>query len=144
MLENGKDSFYIRIQEQLDREMEILYSKKAISYFHNPVNIGRMAEPDASAVVKGSCGDTMEMYLLIEDEIIKEIKFFTDGCGVTLACGSAVTVMVKGKSIHEALKISPYGVMDDLGGLPRDGIHCAILSVVTLHKAIADYLLKAG
>ena len=66
----------------------------------------------------------------------------TDGCGVTLACGSALTELVRGKSIQDALKIAPHGLMDDLGGLPKDGIHCAILSVGTLHKAIADYLLK--
>ena len=138
---NGQD-FYDQIQAMLDREMEKTYSKKTIAYFKNPVHIGRMENPNGVAAVKGGCGDTMEIFLQIKGEIIREIRFMSDGCGVTLACGSAVTQLVEGKSIHEALKISPHDLMDDLGGLPRDGIHCAILSVGTLHKAIANYLLK--
>jgi len=142
MRETGNDNFYDKIQAMLDREMEKFYSKKMIEYYKNPVNIGRMEDHDGTAVVKGGCGDTMEMFLRIEKEVIKEIKFFTDGCGVTLACGSAITELVEGKTIHDALKISPHDLIDELGGLPRDGIHCAILSASTLHQAIADYLLR--
>lgn len=138
----GINDPFDQLQEYMNREMEKFYSKKTIEYFKNPLNMGRMNDPDGAAIIRGGCGDTMEMYLLVEEEIIKEIRFFTDGCGVTLACGCAVTELVKGKSIHESLKISPHDLMKSLGGLPRDGIHCAILSVSTLHKAIADYLLK--
>lgn len=142
MQQNDDQDFYDQMQAYLDGEMEKLYSKKTIAYSKNPVNIGRMTDPDGGAVIKGICGDTMEIYLLMEREIIQEVRFFTDGCGVTLACGSEVTELVKGKDIHEALKISPHSLVDSLGGLPRDGIHCAILAVSTLHKAVADYLLK--
>jgi len=142
MQKTDDQDFYDHIQAHLDREMEKFYSKKTIAYSKNPVNTGRMTDPDGGAIIKGLCGDTMEIYILIEKEIIKEVRFFTDGCGVSLACGSAVTELVKGKNIHEALKISPHNVIDNLGGLPRDGIHCAILAVSTVHKAIADYLLK--
>ena len=144
MQEKSTENMYDQMQAMLDREMEKFYSRKTIEYYKNPINIGRMEAPDGTAVVKGGCGDTMEMFLRIEKEVIKEIQFFTDGCGVTLACGSAVTELVKGKTIHDALIISPHNLIDELGGLPRDGIHCAILSVGTLHKAIADYLLKTG
>ncbi|NQT26748.1 iron-sulfur cluster assembly scaffold protein [candidate division KSB1 bacterium] len=122
--------------------MEKLYSKKVVSYYKNPVNMGRMNDPDGGAFIKGLCGDIMEIYLLIEGETIYKIYFHTEGCGVTLACGSMLTELVMGKTIQEALKISPYDVMNALDGLPRDGIHCAILAVNTMHKAIADYLLK--
>ena len=74
--------------------------------------------------------------------MIQKIYFYTDGCEFTLACGSVLTELVGGKTIQEALKISPHDVINALDGLPRDGIHCAILSVNTLHKAIADYLFK--
>ena len=143
MLEKDNYSLYIHMQNHFDQVMEKFYSKKAINYFKNPVNVGRIENSDASAEMRGSCGDTMEMSFRIKKEVIKEIQFFTDGCGVILSCGSAITELVKGKTIHEALKISPYDLINDLGGLPRDGIHCAILSVGTLHKAIADYLLKS-
>ena len=134
----------MRMQEYVDQEMEKSFSRKVIAYLHNPVNMARMTDPDGSAVMKGSCGDTMEMYLIIDDECITEIRFYTDGCGFTLVCGSAVSEMVKGKSIHDAMKIAPYDLIDCLDGLPRDGIHCAILAVCTLQKAIADYLLRTG
>lgn len=63
---------------------------------------------------------------------------------MTLACGSAITELVKGKTIKDALKIFPYFLINELSGIPRDGIHRTILSVGTMHKAIADYLLKTG
>lgn len=122
--------------------MDILYSKKVATYYKNPVNMGRMNDPDGGATIKGVCGDTMEIYLLIERETIQKINFYTEGCGITLACGSILTELVRGKTIQEALKISPHHVMNAFDGLPRDGIHCAILAVNTMHKAIADYLLK--
>ena len=144
MSEEGNNSLFDDLQESLDREMEKIYSQKTIGYFRNPVNIGRMNDPDGGAYIRGLCGDTMEMYLIIKKEVIEEISFFTDGCGVTLACGSAATLLAKGKHIHDVLKLSPHDLIDDLGGLPRDGVHCAILTISTLHKAIADYLLRTN
>lgn len=131
-----------QLQKQVDREMEKIYSKKTINYSKNPVNIGRMKDADSSATLTGGCGDTIEMYLRIKGSIIKKIQFFSDGCGVTIACGSALTAFVKGMTINDILKISPYQLIDELGGLPKDDVHCAILSVCTLHLAIANYLLK--
>ena len=130
------------LQESINEDAKKIYSQKTIEYFIQPKNLGRMNDPDATAIVKGSCGDTMEFYLLLKDERISEILFFTDGCGTTIACGSVVTEIAKGKSIKKALKISPADVIDKLGGLPEESIHCAILAVITLYQAIADYLLK--
>ena len=144
MPKDKNNSPFDSLQEYLDQEMQRIYSQKTIAYFRNPINMGRMNDPDGGAYIRGICGDTMEMYLIIKKDIIEEIKFYTDGCGVTLACGSAATVLAKGKNINEVLKLSPHDIIDDLGGLPRDGIHCAILTISTLHKAIADYLLKTG
>ncbi|HPA72157.1 MAG TPA: iron-sulfur cluster assembly scaffold protein [Spirochaetota bacterium] len=107
-----------------------------------PRNMGRMNDPDASAFIKGQCGDTMEMYLVISDGAISEALFHTDGCGSSIACGSTAAGLAKGRTIREALRISPADVIDTWGDLPRGDVHCAILSVMTLHKAIADYLLR--
>jgi nitrogen fixation NifU-like protein len=84
----------------------------------------------------------MEMYLYIEDDIILEARFHTDGCGATLACGSLVTALAQGKSVAEALEISPGQIIAELKDLPKENRHCAILAVSTLHKAIADYMLR--
>ena len=136
------DSEIEKIQQALMEETRKRYSDKAIDYFTNPRNLGRKNDPDGSAMVKGICGDTMEIYLEIQNNIVTSCTFFTDGCGNTLACGSSVTEIARGKTIEEVLKVSPCSVIEDLGRLPEEATHCAILSVITLHKAVAEYLLS--
>lgn len=130
------------IQEKILEDARKVYSEKAIEYFFRPRNFGRLDEANYSAKVTGPCGDTMEIYLAIESGRCSSISFFTDGCDSTLACGSSVTEMAKGKEIKELLKISPSDIIDDLGGLPSETIHCSILAVTTLLKAVAEYFLK--
>lgn len=107
-----------------------------------PENMGRMNDPDGSAFIKGQCGDTMEMYLLISGGLITEAVFFTDGCGSSIACGSTAARLARERTIREALRISPAEVLDVLGDVPSGDLHCAILAVMTLHKALADYLIR--
>lgn len=123
-------------------EMRKIYSEKAIEYSMQPRNLGVIENPDGYAKIKGPCGDTMEIYLKITNNCIKDAKFWTDGCGATIACGSAVTELAKEKNIKEIMKISPMDVLDFLDGLPEENIHCSILSVNTLYAALAIYLLK--
>jgi nitrogen fixation NifU-like protein len=130
------------LEDKITKQMESSYSKKTLEYIKNPKNVGRMNDPDGGAIEKGICGDTLEIYLVIKNNMIVEARFYTDGCGVTLACGSALTEFAKGKSINETLGISPKNIIDKLEGLPEEHIHCAILSTNTLHKALADYLLN--
>ena len=101
-----------------------------------------MNDPISSAHIKGICGDEMEFYLVIEDNIVKDIKFYTDGCMYTVVCGTITAHLAKGKTIAQALKISPGQVIEELKSLPQDHCHCAILAVSTLYRAIADYWLK--
>ncbi len=109
---------------------------------NKPPCMRRMNDPTAAAWIRGQCGDTMEVYLTIRDGMIEDATFFTDGCEATMICGSAVAELVRGKSIDEALAVSPRQMIDCAGDLPADHTHCAILAVNTLHKAIADYLLQ--
>jgi nitrogen fixation protein NifU and related proteins len=106
------------------------------------LNMGRMNDPSGSAWVKGLCGDTMEMYLIIENNRITEAKFYTDGCDYTIACGNTVTEFALNKTIEQVLSLSPKYIMDRIKDLPEENIHCTILAVNTFHKAVADYLLK--
>lgn len=103
---------------------------------------GRMNDPTASSYLKGPCGDSMEFYLLIENEMITGIKYYTEGCQATRACAAMTARLADGKKIKEALSISAGDVIACLKGLPEDHLHCSILSVSTLYRAIADYLLK--
>jgi len=103
---------------------------------------GRMNAPTASSFLKGLCGDEMEFYLYIRDGVIEDVKYYTEGCADTKACGLAVAKRAKGRSVMEALAISPREAIDSLGRLSEEGHHCAILAVSTLYRAIADYLLS--
>ncbi len=107
-----------------------------------PDNMGRLNDPDGSAWIKGLCGDTMEMYLVIENDTIKNAVFNTDGCNASRACGSAAARLASGKTLKEVLRLSPADVLDLWADIPQGNVHCAILAINTLHKAVADYLLR--
>lgn len=120
-----------------------MYSKKVIEHFQNPHNYGKIKNPDGIGEVGNIvCGDVMHLYIKVEKEKIKDIKFETFGCVAALSTSSVVTDLVKGKTITQALKLKNQDVVDELGGLPLIKIHCSLLVIDTLKEAIYDYLLK--
>jgi len=125
-----------------NKEESIDYPEEVIKLLNDSKFFGRMNDPTSASYLKGPCGDAMEFYLVIEDKRITEIKYYTDGCGATRACAAMVSHLAYGKTINEALAISAGEVIKQLKGLPADHLHCSILSVSTLYRAIADYLLK--
>lgn len=127
--------------EQLIREsMKGVYTETTIDHVVNPRNVGNMQDADGFGEVTGPCGDTMEIWLKVKRDTITNATFLTDGCGATIATGSTVTEIARGKSIPEAMKISKQHVLNALGSLPEESIHCALLAVNTLKQAIKDYL----
>jgi len=124
------------------KEDIVTYPEHIVGLAKNPKHFGRMNDPTGGAYIKGPCGDEMEFYLVIKDRIIEDVKFYTKGCIATIVCGSMTAQLVLGKSIDEALGISPRTVIDGLSGLPKEHCHCSILAVNTLYKAIVDYLFK--
>jgi len=119
-----------------------IYPEDIVALAKNTQHFGRMNDPTSAASIKGPCGDEMEFYLVIKDKIIEDIKFYTKGCIATKVCGAMTAQLASGKSINEALGVSPKKVIEALSGLPEDHCHCSILAVSTLYRAIADYLLK--
>ena len=120
-----------------------LYSEKVMEHFRNPRNVGDMENPDGIGHVGNPvCGDIMELYIKVKDDIITDAKFKTFGCGAAIATSSMVTELVKGKSISEALKISNRAVAEALGGLPPIKMHCSVLAEEALKSAIEDYRSK--
>jgi len=105
-------------------------------------SLGRMNDPSSSAFVRGVCGDEMEFYLDIRDGLIREAKYYTEGCDDTRRYGRAVAMAARGKTLLDALAINPRQIMDDDTSLTEGSRHCAILAVVTLYRAIAEFLLK--
>jgi nitrogen fixation NifU-like protein len=124
------------MDKKLDIPSNILKASQEDEYF------GRMNDASAAAYIKGLCGDEMEFYLVIENNRITDIKYYTQGCQSTKICGARLARLAKGKTIKEALSISAGKVLEDLKGLPEDHLHCSILAVSTLYRAIADYLLQ--
>lgn len=122
-----------------------LYSKKVMEHFQNPRNVGEMENPDGIGHVGNPvCGDIMELYIKVKDDVIVDAKFKTFGCGAAIATSSMVTEMVKGKTVEEALKISNKAVAEALDGLPPIKIHCSVLAEEALRSAIEDYLAEAN
>ena len=130
------------MENESNKEETIGYPKKVIDLLNDPQFFGRMNDPTASSYLKGPCGDAMEFYLVLENKRITDIRYYTDGCGATRACAVMVAHLAYGRTINEALNISAGEVIAQLKGLPEDHLHCSILSVSTLYRAIADYLLK--
>jgi len=134
------NSSWEQFQEFITTEMRKIYSETTIDHSMNPRNVGNLDDADGFARVTGPCGDTMEIWLKMMDGIIVQATFYTDGCGTTIASGSMLTEMAKGKSITEAQKISQQNVLDALGGLPEESQHCALLAANTLKEALRDYV----
>ncbi|MFH1352906.1 MAG: Fe-S cluster assembly scaffold protein NifU [bacterium] len=119
------------------------YSEKVMEHFRNPRNVGAIKNPDGVGHVGNPvCGDIMELYIKVENNIIVDAKFKTFGCGAAIATSSMVTELVKGKSVDEALAISNKAVAEALGGLPPIKMHCSVLAEEALRSAIDDYLKK--
>jgi len=119
------------------------YSKKVMDHFMNPRNVGVIEDPDGYGKVGNPvCGDLMEMYIKVENDTIKDIKFKTFGCGSAIATSSMVTELAIGKHVDEALKITRNDVASELDGLPPQKMHCSNLAADALHAAIQDYKKK--
>jgi len=133
---SGFDNMIEKIQNEIYEQERMIFSERVIEEYNNPKNIGKMAQPDIFATLTGWCGDTMEIYLKMDHDIIEDISFMTDGCGATIACGSMLTSMVKGKSVEDAKAITDNDLVTVLQGLPEENLHCAHLVIITLEKAL--------
>ena len=119
------------------------YSKKVMEHFTNPKNVGIIENPDGYGKVGNPvCGDLMEIYIKVKDDIITEIKFKTFGCGSAIATSSMITELAKGKHVDEAYKITRNDVANELDGLPPQKMHCSNLAADALQEAIRDYKKK--
>ena len=120
------------------------YSDEVMEHFTNPRNVGEIENASGVGTVgNAKCGDIMRIYLDVDDnQIIRDCKFKTFGCGAAVATSSMATEMIKGKSIQEALKLTNKAVMEALGGLPPVKVHCSLLAEEAVHAALWDYAQK--
>ncbi|MBQ8130213.1 MAG: Fe-S cluster assembly scaffold protein NifU [Clostridia bacterium] len=122
-----------------------LYSEKVMDHFRNPRNVGVIEDANGVGEVgNAKCGDIMKMYLKIEDEIIKDVKFETFGCGSAIASSSMATELIKGQPVSEAMKLTNKAVAEALDGLPDYKMHCSVLAEEAIRSALDDYNRRKG
>ncbi len=122
-----------------------LYNDKVMDHFMNPHNVGEIENADGTGTYGSPvCGDMMQITLKIEDDVIRDAKFKTFGCGSAIASSSVATDMIIGKTIDEALAITNKQIINELGGLPAVKVHCSVLADHAIKSAIYDYAQKTG
>lgn len=123
--------------------MDVNYNKIVKNHFYNPRNVGELKNANGIGTVGSkTCGDIMTVYLIIENNKIKKVKYKTYGCAAAIASGSIATEMIKGMDINKALKINREDVANKLGGLPEFKMHCSNLAADAIKKAIKNYQTK--
>lgn len=122
-----------------------MYNDKVMDHFMNPHNVGELENADGTGTYGSPvCGDMMKIDIKVEDDIIKDAKFKTFGCGSAIASSSVATDMIKGLTVEEALAVTNKQIIDELGGLPAVKIHCSVLADHAIKSAIYDYAQKNG
>lgn len=121
-------------------------SKKALERFDEPRNLGSLPDANGHAVITGPCGDTVEIWLQVEKDWVKQASFTTTGCGPSRACGSMATELAIGRSIRTALEMEQEDILEELNPLPEDHWHCALLAANVMKAAAQDFMTrqKAG
>ena len=116
------------------------YNEKVIEVFSNPKNVGKIDNADGVGTVgNATCGDIMKIYLKIENNVIVDAKFQTFGCAAAIATSSTATEMIIGKTVDEAERLTNADVVENLGGLPAQKMHCSVLAEEAIREAIKDY-----
>jgi nitrogen fixation NifU-like protein len=119
----------------------VIYSQEALDHFIHPRNVFKMEDADAIATVGDpNCGDALTLFIKVRDHRIHEISYLIYGCCASIATSSMTTVLAKGKTLDEALKITEEDIVHALGGLPESKVHCSNLGVGALRSAIHTYI----
>ena len=136
------DAFLQQVQDRIFELTRREFGEKVFERWQNPLYMGDMPHADGHAKLKGTCGDSMEMYLKVADGRVVDASFQTDGCGPSIVCGSYAAEMARGKTLEELLEFSGASILRELGGLPTEHEHCAFLAAESVKAAVDDYMIK--
>ena len=136
------DQFLNELQERVFDETREAYGEKGFERWRNPRYNDRMTSADSFARVTGECGDSIEIYLKIENNRVKAASYFTDGCGSSSICGSFAAELAIGKDLEAVTDINGEAVVNAIGRLPDDDRHCADLAAAALQEALSQYMKR--
>jgi len=136
------DQFVNNLQEQIYMETKETFGETVYKRWRYPLYMGTIKNPSGYATLRGSCGDTFQIFLKFDKDRVTKASFQTDGCGPSIACGSFAAEMSIGKTSDELMDITGESILKELGGLPEENEHCAFLAAETLHQAVDDYMIK--
>jgi len=139
---NDFDNFVNQLQEQIFDEAREAYGEKGFDRWRNPRHNGRMDAADSSAHVTGDCGDSIEIFLKIENDRIQDAAYVTDGCGTSSICGSFAAELAIGKDLDAVADINGDAVENAIGRLPDEDRHCADLAAAALQEALSRYMQR--
>jgi len=136
------DSFIQKFQEEMLKQARETYGEIFFKRWQQPLYIGVLEDADAASLLKGSCGDTIEIFLKFKNGFVEKALFQTDGCAPSIVCGSFAAELSIGKTPEELLDISAETIIDKIGKLPQEVQHCAFLAAATVHSAVDKYMIK--
>ena len=143
-MSHSLDRFADRLQEKLNQEVVQTYGKEVYERWRHPRFAGRMDSPTGYGRLTGNCGDTMEIFLRFEGEIVSDASYITDGCGCSAVCASVACELAIGKGPEKVADVTGEMILEVLGGLPEDNVHCAFLAAETLQAATDNCMIHNG
>jgi len=143
-MSDNLDSFLDDLQNRVFEDTRENMGEEVYKRWRNPVYLEKMDDPSSWAALTGSCGDTITIYLRIENDVVSKARFETTGCGSSQVSGEVACEYAKGKTVEQAGMLDGKDVLETLGGLPEENEHCAYLAAETLREAVRKYLEKDG
>lgn len=138
------ETFAKDIQAEADAAVRLEMGEAVYQRWRNPLYMGALPDADATATLRGNCGDQMRLFLKFNGERVSQASFQTDGCGPSVVSASHAAELALGRTVEELLAVSPGDILTAAGGLPEDHEHCAFLAAEVLHAAVRDYLSRRG
>jgi nitrogen fixation NifU-like protein len=136
------DSFLADLQNRVFEDTRESMGEAVYKRWRDPVHLAKMDNPSSWAALTGSCGDTITIYLRIENDVVTRARFETTGCGSSQVSGEVACEYAEGKTVEQAGMLDGKDVLETLGGLPEENEHCAYLAAETLREAVRNYLEK--
>ena len=144
LIMNNLDEFLNNLQNEIFEDAKQALGEKGFQRWRNPKFNGKMENPDGHACITGECGDTMEIYLKFKNNRVCDASYFTNGCASSAVSGSFAAELTLGKDPDEITSITKETVLNTIGRLPEEDLHCATLAARTVQKALDNYMMKKG